>query len=507
MWPDRLDEISASSTLARVVWCLTLALLLALFVFLHAMGVSQGELPLDDAGTWGVATRSLGTVFTLPTEFHSQPPLYYLVLHFLAKVSDAYWVLRGLSFVCCLGLVAFVLFRAHELNLLSRVAFSLLFMSGELGDYLSTSVRPYGMAALLVTISFVVFTRLLGEPSRRLVVAHALVTLAALYTNAFVFTILPLQAAWLLGTYAVYTRLHGRRPAFERFRASLIGMAAVVVGTIPYLAMAWHYQSKVYAAAASASRYHGPLRPEVYWFAIRDFFLFPRYQLWLVIGLVAVGLAVRVAHKKWDALLWLCMGVTQIAFIWSFVNGRSLLWFQTKYMIAAYLAICFLAAVAFAHLPRLACRGIWLVVPIAVGWLAYGQYGKFSAFFAHARPLGYFQEFHKTLTEQPGKKVVFFDIGYDGQHLEYQVRRDRDIVVATMRGSGWASGGDNHLDADYVARVIDGSWGATRCFYYVVAAPAGPYQRIFIPRMRHYGYAQKRTFPVAARPTAEFCRP
>jgi hypothetical protein len=507
MWRERLEEISSWPRLARALWFLTVGLLFALFAFQHLPSASMGELALDDAGTWGVATRPLWTVFTLPTEFHSQPPLYYLVLHFLCKISDAPWFLRGFSFACTLAAVAYVLFRAQHVSLLARVAFSLLFMSGELGDYMASAVRVYGMASLLATVSFVLFIRVLSDPDRRLVRLYALATLAALYTNAFVVPMLPIQLLWLGGACLLATRREGWRRGFESFRGRLLAAAIIVAGYLPYLGFALYYQLRKYADSAAPSRYHGPLRLEVYWTTFRDFFLFPETLLWVVLGLMAMGLVVRAARRKWDGFLWLTLAVVQVAFVWTFINGRSLLWYQTKYMLTAYIAVCFLSALAVAHLPRLVSRGIWLLLPFALGTLAYDRYGKCAEFFAHERPLGYFQSFHKALLEAPGKKVVFFDIGYDGQHLEYQVRNNPEITVATMRGRGWASGGDARLDPGYVERVIAGNAAHTRCFYYVVAVPNGPYDRTFAPQMRKLGYAQTRTLWVAGRSTPEYCRP
>ena len=508
MWRAHLEEISSSSRLARVLWFLTLGLLVVLFACLHLPGVSQGELILDDAGTWGVAMRPWLTVFTLPTEFHSQPPLYYLALHFLCKIGDAPWLVRGFSFLCGLGTFAYVLLRAKPLSLLARVAFALLFMLGDLGDYVSTAVRPYGMAALLMTISCILFIRLMTEPlDKRLTLAYAVATLAALYTNAFVVVILPIQLAWLIGVYLWRTGTVGYRRAFEQFRGRLLAGVAIGVGYLPYLLLALHYQSEKYTGLRAPQRDRGPLRLSLYWSVFHEFFLFSKAYLWMLAGLMVLGLTIRLARKKWDGVLWLSLGVAQIAFVWSFVNGHSLLWFQPKYMLSAYLAICFLVALAFAHLPRLVSRGIWLLLPLALGYLVQERYGKCAEFFARPRPLGHFQLLHKTMLDVPGRKVIFFDVGYDGQHLEYQARNTPEIEVATMRGTGWASGGDNHLDPAYIERIIAEHAADTPCFYYVIASPRSPYATTFEPRMRQLGFTPGRTLWVAGQRTPEFCRP
>ena len=79
-----------------------------LLLFLRGTGISDAELWLDESSTYGTAVRSFGTVLTLPTEFHSQPPFYYLLLHFALKLSSARWFIRGLSWLSCFLLVQFV---------------------------------------------------------------------------------------------------------------------------------------------------------------------------------------------------------------------------------------------------------------------------------------------------------------------------------------------------------------------------------------------------------------
>ena len=102
MWRTRLSEISNDPRLARALFYAAALSISFLHLFKHGTRIDHAELWLDESSTYGVAVRSLGTVFTLPTEFHSQPPLYYLLLHLLCKLSSARWVIRGLSWFSCL---------------------------------------------------------------------------------------------------------------------------------------------------------------------------------------------------------------------------------------------------------------------------------------------------------------------------------------------------------------------------------------------------------------------
>ena len=92
MWRERLSEICSRPAVARAIWIATALLISWLHLFVHGTRIDHSELDLDESGTWGVARRSLGVVLTLPTEFHSQPPLYYLILHGIIQISSSTWV-------------------------------------------------------------------------------------------------------------------------------------------------------------------------------------------------------------------------------------------------------------------------------------------------------------------------------------------------------------------------------------------------------------------------------
>src|SRR2546430_6419188 len=174
----RLWEISDRPRLARAVWAAIAVLLGCLHLFVHGAWIDRDELILDEAGTWGVAVQPLGRLLTLPTEFHSQPPLYYIVLHLLLHAGSAPWFLRGFSWLCCLLFIGYALFFIEELSLLARVVLCLLFLHGDLTHYLATSVRPYAMAAFCTLVASVTLVRLARAPTRRRLVAYAAWALA-----------------------------------------------------------------------------------------------------------------------------------------------------------------------------------------------------------------------------------------------------------------------------------------------------------------------------------------
>src|SRR5262245_32238524 len=99
---ERLRELHRTPLIA---W-LALFALCAAFTLLHRYenGVAMGarELWLDEASTYLVASYPPKRVVELSIELHSQPPLYYLILHAWSALGTSESALRSLSWWCCL---------------------------------------------------------------------------------------------------------------------------------------------------------------------------------------------------------------------------------------------------------------------------------------------------------------------------------------------------------------------------------------------------------------------
>ena len=162
----------------------------------------------------------------------------------------------------------------------------------------------------------------------------------------------------------------------------------------------------------------------------------------------------------------------------------------------AFLAACTLVSLGIQQFQPLVRQPVWLVL---VGLLAVLAGSKFQAFHAYMNAesdTGQFTIMHRELMKYPGKKVIFFDVGYDGQHLEYVTRDDPDVSYATMRGRGWASGGAYRITEEYVRSTIEHSQGTTRCFFYFVHEPGGPVAKAFVPTLERKGYRRTPRFPL-----------
>jgi hypothetical protein len=485
VWRQRLSEISDNPELARAIWMVTAFLVCCLHLFVHGTNIDFLELPLDDAGTWGVARRSLGTLLTLPTEFHSQPPLYYITLHFLLPISSEPWFIRGYSWFWLLLVIQFVLFYFDELTLLSRVFFCLVLILGGLTSYLSTAVRPYGMAAFFTLGSLVLFARTLCEPTRRRLWAYGVWTVLMLYSTAFVVATFAVQGLFLLGTSLVEAVTRGWRATWQQRRGLLLVQAAVALAYVPYLAMALHYQYQPNATDTLAL----VLTLATYQQSLANLFQFSDGVLAALYALSALALVAGLVERRLHVWLWPLLIVAQIAFVWYFILGRpGSVGVQAKYLMPAYLALIVLATQGFQQLTARTRISVWVAVPVLLAVLVIPHWRGFHSYMQAPVPSGYFGMLHSHLARQSGKKLMFFDTGYEGQHMEYVTRHDPNIQYALMWGPRWASGGDNHLTAEYITDVVKRTSVDTSCYFYYLEIPNGVYATAFVPLMNQLGY-------------------
>src|SRR5262249_722030 len=156
----RLSEVHGNPAVATGIFVTACVLLTLLHLFHNGSGIASTDVWLDEASTFLVAAYPIKRLIALSIEFHSQPPLYYILFHYLSLVSSQTTVLRGMSWLFCLLFVYFVLFELNEIKLVSRVLFCLLFIFNSHTTFLSHELRPYALSALGTFVSTVLFYRL-----------------------------------------------------------------------------------------------------------------------------------------------------------------------------------------------------------------------------------------------------------------------------------------------------------------------------------------------------------
>ena len=458
-----------------------------LHLFNHATGIGDPELWLDESSTYGTAARSLGTVFTLPTEFHSQPPLYYLLLHFLLKIDSNRWFIRGaLSWFPCFLFLQFCLFYFDELNLVGRVFVCALFLYSNLSHYLSTALRPYGLAVFFTLVSSVMLLRMVREPTRRRAIIYCAWALPMLYTMAFDIGVLLAHGLFLILVWTAELR-HGLRATLVRYWPTAAAMAVCAVGYLPYVLLAAHYHynanpTQSFTRVWTLAAYTGPLQEHLGMGAA---------QMILLYWLMTLALIGALLQRDKSVALWPLIFVLQMAFVWVFIVGRSVIGMQGRYLAPGYVGALVLAAFGFQQLVAKTNLAAWIGIPILIAYMGWVPAQQFHAYVHAPAPVGTWAKLHGEMAKHPRKKVIFFYIGYSGQDFEYEVRNDPSISVATMRGRLLASGGDNHLEPDYVTSVIDKTQAETSCYYYWIQGGGPPFTTVFLPAMARLGYTER----------------
>jgi hypothetical protein len=457
MLPSRLG----AERLNRRLWLVATTCVVAAYALKTASHFTQGELFLDDAGTFFVALLPIRDVLTVPTIYHAQPPLFYLVLRAWVHLGDSEPVLRALPmiFMVCAGLT---LLSTSWLPPLARVVAAAVLLLTWYGEYLTSSVRPYSLSVWLSAWSCLLFLALLLGFHRRTAwyAGYVLVTVLMAYSLAMTSWILLAQGLCALVACGVAAARSGFRRACEERGALFLSLAAVAALYLPYVIGVWRIQGHLGTPSIVASL-AAAANP-------RYFVSGPLYVLGLPAGLGYLALAVAVyaaanGARRRDPLV--CALVTfvvvQIAMTHGFLEGRSP--FGTRYLAPAYPALCLLVGLGAdrlvarfraASIGLAACAACVLVAALVVFLRA-----------PHAPPVGAWRQVRADLQQLPGTKVVFFDIGWDALRLWYEVRHDQDVRIMSDPGSGWGTGGQL-MTPEYVTRVVDLNAGPTTMFFY-----------------------------------------
>jgi hypothetical protein len=456
------------------------ALIFAASIFLTIPQLSKGELDLDEAGTFLVSTRPLADVLTVPTTWHSQPPLFYLALRAVAMQDDNEPALRILPWVFMFALGASMLLWAGELSPIARVVAVGILLLSDYGRYITVEVRPYSMAALFSCWSCLFFWRLATAPNAKRLAGYVLLTCLMDYTVAVASWIVAAQLTAAAMIIVYDARRVGPRRALEKRRLLVAGLVISGLIYLPYLVIVWMLQSAVGHPSALAALREG-LNP-------RYFVSGPMYLTRTAYGIGFLAIAAA-AYAAWDGFrrrdlfigFLIFVVAVQISLSHGFLAGRSA--FAFRYLAPAYPALCMLVGIGTYAVMRHFRLGELTLVGAAAAILlaAIVSFPKASSREREAP----WRRLRADLVKLPGQKVVFFDVGWDGQRLQYETRHDPSVSVMTDPGTGWATGGI-YLSPDYVRRVIRQRAPQTSMFFYQFDSVyrRSTYDSAFVPEMQ-----------------------
>jgi hypothetical protein len=459
----RLEEISTRPWLAKLAWGIVVGLLFLLQLYQNAANIGHKPVWLDEASTWMVAAKPLGQVFTLPAEFHSQPPLYYLIIHFLLNFSSSEWFLRGFSWLCGTGLLFFVLFFVDELGLFARVAFCILYIFGPIAHFLCQELRPYSMSATFNLISLIFFLRLLREPSRATMKWYIALTTISLYTLSFDLWSFTLQGFVALGVISWEMKKSGVRAALQKKRELAWGVGASALLYVPYFLLVVHFQRDAVAKQPSLSAiFEQASRSDHLIETLRVFNYLPAPWTIAIYALALGALASAIIGGR-EVLILAGAIVVHVGLVHGFLFQRSFM--AERYFTPVWPIFIFLVAVGLDGVSRLVDRRAWIALTIALLWWVSDLKPSWAAYREAPLPFVGWRAVAQHLREQPGTKVVFFSLGYEGTLLEYETRNDPEVAMRLNKRRRWSAGGQE-MDEPYVKKSIQETEAAARCYYY-----------------------------------------
>lgn len=186
--------------------------------------IFQSDFWFDEAFTYHVAKLPLPEL--LPAVLSdNNPPLYYLLIHLLLKVSRHEVLLRLPSLILNIGAGFFLykLLRQVTNRQTAVIAVSLFFVS-PLIIYLATNTRLHAAGLFFITCTTYLFTKLANRPSRLLILTFFVVAVLGVYTQYYI-VLLFLPLTWWVMTQKVVISL----------KQWLLILVSVLVTFLPWL--------------------------------------------------------------------------------------------------------------------------------------------------------------------------------------------------------------------------------------------------------------------------------
>lgn len=204
--------------------------LIFLLGLLIRVAANNRDFWFDEAYTYQIANLPLKEL-TAATLTDNNPPFYYLLIHFILKISQNETIIRLPSLVASL-ISIFVVYKLGQKITHQRTALlaATLFVISPLTIYLSTEARPHSLAILATMLTIYYFFNLITKPKTANFVQFGAIFTLGLYTHYYL-ALLVLPLTWLF--------LKNKRPFFKTW---LLTTSASLAILIPWLIISAKYQ-------------------------------------------------------------------------------------------------------------------------------------------------------------------------------------------------------------------------------------------------------------------------
>lgn len=205
---------------------------------------------LDEAYDFVAIEKSLFEIpeFTIKGAF-TQPPLFYWIGHFVAKIGTDPLTLRSISLASYAAMIGFVIFALREFRFASRVFLCFVLIMSPFGVYAATEFRPYALAALGILVSSVLFYRALKQPSLWLsAILYGLSALLLQYSLTLNCVAFWIQMAFLGMSILYVAYQEGFNPALNKYKPLIIVSMLLCIPYALFLYSVMQTGSKLFPA-------------------------------------------------------------------------------------------------------------------------------------------------------------------------------------------------------------------------------------------------------------------
>lgn len=164
---------------------------------LRSFAIDQRDFWFDEAFTYHIARLPLRDLFQAVLS-DNNPPLYYLLIHFLLKLSSNEIILRlpSLAFSLLAIPLSYTLFKMQINKKIAVIAAS-LFSVSPLAIYTATEVRPHGPAVIVTMLISIAFFALIKKPNLKYSIIFIFLAILGVYTH-FYTLLLFLSFTWIV---------------------------------------------------------------------------------------------------------------------------------------------------------------------------------------------------------------------------------------------------------------------------------------------------------------------
>jgi mannosyltransferase len=192
-------------------------------LFLRLWGLGQKSLWLDEIWSLTVARMPLQSVIWSIRNQDPNASLYYLLLHYWIALGQSEFMIRLMSALAGTVTIAVLYILGEHLfnRRVGLIASALLAINLYHIQY-SQEARSYSLVVLLVTISSLLFAKLIEKPVLKNLAPYVLVSALAVYAHVFAVLVIAAQcgSVFLLQT---------RQVAWKRITAGMLGTGILVV--------------------------------------------------------------------------------------------------------------------------------------------------------------------------------------------------------------------------------------------------------------------------------------